>query len=113
MGRACARSSEALRVPDPRRRAGRPKLDYYSEETPELSEGVRSISGGEDRSLRRARYEAVARGRWDRAESIKDRSHHRECEGVRRVAGGNGELRHIPLELRRRQTNPEPLANHG
>src|SRR4029077_7445116 len=43
----------------------------------------------------------------------EDRGHNREREGVSRVAERVRKFRYVLMELRRRQTEGEPLANHG
>src|SRR5439155_6289884 len=113
MGCPCARSSDALRVSHPRRRAGGTELDHHFKETKELSESVRWIPRGKDRLLWPARNEETAQRRRDRTKPIEDRSHDLERKSVSRVARRNGKLRRLPLELRRRQANPESLASHG
>src|SRR6476659_9581183 len=113
MGRPRARRSSALRVPYSRRRTGRAELDHHFEKTGELSKGVRWISAGENRSPRQTRCSTVAARRGNRAEPAEDRGHHRECEKVSRRAKGIRHFRRLPVELRRRQANPESLAHHG
>src|SRR5206468_7805865 len=43
---------------------------------------------------------------------IEDRCHNREREDVSCRARRVREFRHLPMELRRRQANPESLAEH-
>src|SRR5947207_11333006 len=110
MGHAGSSRSRAVSVSDPRRRAGRPELDYYSQHTGELSESVRWISRGKDRALRRARCETAARRYRDCAQPVEDCGDDPECESVSHGPETVWQFRCVPLEFCRRQNEAEPLA---
>jgi Methyladenine glycosylase len=87
--------------------------DHHFQEARELSKGIRWISRGEDRPLRRTRCAAVARRHWNCAEPIENCGHHPEREGVSCSASRIRNFRRLPVELRWRQADPESVADHG
>src|SRR5260370_11008647 len=111
MGRCCTRRSGALRVSHSGRRTGRTELEYDFEETRELPKSARWISPGKDRPLQQTRRSAVAPQRWNRAESLENRSYNREREKLPRCSKRIRKFRHLSLELRWRQPDTESLAN--
>src|SRR5215831_4613505 len=113
MGRSCTRRSSALRVFNSGRRTGRAELEHDFEEARELSKGTRRIPPGKDRALYQSRCAAVATQRRNRAEPVENRGYNREREKVSRGAKRIRKFRRLSLELRRRQTNSELLANVG
>src|SRR3982750_383165 len=112
MGRAGPRRSEAVRVFDSRRRAGRIELDDDFAEAEELSEGVRWLSRGKSCALWRARGEAAAPGRWNRAQPFENRSHDTERTKTSGGAERTWDIRSLFVAFCRRQTNSELLAPH-
>src|ERR1700748_1022666 len=111
MGRSCARRSGALRVSYFGRRTGWIELEYDFEETRKLPKSAPWISAGKDRALQQAGRSAVARQRWNRAESLENCSYNREREKLSRCSKRIRKFRRLYVELCWRQPDTESLEN--
>src|SRR5690606_32242584 len=112
-GRARIRLAGAVGEAGARRLPGRARLDHHPEEARGLPRRLRRLRSRDRRPLRRRRPRPADGRSGHRALQRQDRRRHRGRADLSPDARPRQGLLRIPLELRRRRADPEPLGRSG
>src|SRR5688572_25061790 len=109
MGRASLGRPDAVRVPDPGRRTGWTVVVDDPQQARGLSRGVRRLRSGAHRALRQTRGGAAAEESGHRAQPSEGRVGDYQRARLPGFSGTAWQLREAPVDVRRRQADPEWL----
>src|SRR5258706_10985046 len=110
MGRPRPRRPQALRIPDPGGHAGRAELAHDPQEARQFPPGVRRLRSGQGGSVWQAGHCAPHGRRGHRKARGKDPRRGRQCRSGAPGSRGVRIVRQVPMGVRRRQAQDQPLA---
>src|SRR5258706_2919197 len=110
MGRPRPRRPQALRIPDPGGHAGRVELAHDPQEAREFPPGVRRLRPGQGGSVWQAGHCAPDGRRGHREARGEDPCRGRQCRSRAARSRGVRIVRQVPMGVRRRQAQDQPLA---